>query len=478
MNYSAYQQAIFNEVQTGSGNLLIESVAGSGKTTTIVEALKYVDPKLRTLFLAFNRSIANELGFRVPRNVESSTFNSLGFKVYRSKQWVKLNEDKTRNCLFNEVLNYKSQTRLCWQLLGPVCKLVSLLRSNAVDPDVSDEAYYVEYCKQLMQMYDIDIDLKCLSIAVRTFKAVAAKITVCDFDDQLYVPTMQGWLQPTYDRIFVDEAQDLNVIQRKMVALLLKPEGRAVFVGDSSQAIYGFRGASPTSMNDIMVDFACKTLPLSISYRCSKRVVDEARSIVPRIESSETAPEGNVKTLDSQQFLEEVVPGDMVLCRTTAPLVQWCLRLLSSNKMTYIQGHDLGEALIEFVQEFAPQPMMSSDLVMELTKAVEQARLKMEGVKLAAYEDRIAAVMHLASSFRNTIDIETALRSMFQDRGAGIKLSTIHKAKGLENDKVFLVCPELLPHPKATRSWELVQESNLKYVAITRARKEFVYVKS
>lgn len=57
-----------------------------------------------------------------------------------------------------------------------------------------------------------------------------------------------------------------------------------------------------------------------------------------------------------------------------------------------------------------------------------------------------------------------------------MKLSTIHKAKGLENDKIFLICPELIPSRFATQLWQLKQEQNLLYVAITRAKKDLTYV--
>jgi DNA helicase-2/ATP-dependent DNA helicase PcrA len=54
---------------------------------------------------------------------------------------------------------------------------------------------------------------------------------------------------------------------------------------------------------------------------------------------------------------------------------------------------------------------------------------------------------------------------------------TIHKSKGLENNTIFILHPELLPHPAATQEWQMQQESNLKYVAITRAIENLIWVK-
>lgn len=55
-------------------------------------------------------------------------------------------------------------------------------------------------------------------------------------------------------------------------------------------------------------------------------------------------------------------------------------------------------------------------------------------------------------------------------------LSTIHKAKGLEAERVFILKPDLMPHPKAKRGWEIDQENNLRYVAITRSKRELYLV--
>src|SRR5262249_29639355 len=67
MRWSQYQQAIFNAVRDSRESLLVEAVAGSGKTTTIVEAINYVPEGESVCFLAFNKSIATELGWRVTR---------------------------------------------------------------------------------------------------------------------------------------------------------------------------------------------------------------------------------------------------------------------------------------------------------------------------------------------------------------------------------------------------------------------------
>jgi superfamily I DNA/RNA helicase len=58
----------------------------------------------------------------------------------------------------------------------------------------------------------------------------------------------------------------------------------------------------------------------------------------------------------------------------------------------------------------------------------------------------------------------------------GVCLSTIHKSKGLENETVHILCPELIPSKFAVQDWELKQEENLRYVAITRAKSKLIYL--
>ncbi len=77
-----FHHDIFNEIKNTSNNLMIEAVAGSGKTTTLLEIMKMIQGKI--IFLAFNKSIAEELKSRCPNYVDCSTLHSAGNKIIRS----------------------------------------------------------------------------------------------------------------------------------------------------------------------------------------------------------------------------------------------------------------------------------------------------------------------------------------------------------------------------------------------------------
>src|SRR5688572_23335200 len=93
-NWSNYQQAIFEDVAEGTGHTVVLARAGSGKTTTLVEALRYLPKKERVLMLAFNKSIEQALTKKVPQSVEVRTFHGLGLSLLRKLGRIDVDEDK------------------------------------------------------------------------------------------------------------------------------------------------------------------------------------------------------------------------------------------------------------------------------------------------------------------------------------------------------------------------------------------------
>ena len=95
-------------------------------------------------------------------------------------------------------------------------------------------------------------------------------------------------------------------------------------------------------------------------------------------------------------------------------------------------------------------------------------------------QDRHDCLLAFAEGAATVDDVTRRIEAVFTDdrNGKGIKLSSIHKAKGLEAKRVFLLEPHgaTVPHPMAKTSWQREQEMNLRYVAITRAIEELVYV--
>ncbi len=451
MKSSKYQEAIYDWVKNGSGNIQVEAVAGSGKTTTIVNALKYINPMERVLFLAFNRAIATELHARVPENVQAKTFNSFGFQIVRSNGRCRVNPNKTKNILKSQI-EWSDYIKL--QNIVP--KIISLMKSDAGN------------FREIIEHHDItlptDYEDYIKTIINNVWHKSLRMISEIDFDDQIFFPVKFNMSFPTYDWVFVDEAQDLNQVQ---IALLKKINGspRICAVGDTRQSIYGFRGAC-NAIPRLVAELEMEKLPLSICYRCPKAIVQEAQKIVPEIEFFKEG--GEVKTVTDFDPQE----GDYTLCRTTQPLVSKCLSMIREGKTAHVKGRAIGENLKELAKLFRGEDFLDN-LEDFRQKFNDKNRSREE--RLIEMNDKLDTLVAIYDFDDNVI---SAIDQIFTDNSDGIMFSTIHRAKGLEANNIFILKPELLPHPNAKKDWMKIQEMNLKYVAITRAMKTLTYVLS
>lgn len=478
---SKYQQEVFRFIREERGNGFVEAVAGSGKTTTIVESLSKIPSHYKVLFCAFNKHIANELARRVPSNVEASTLNSLGMKVLcKNYRYIKIDPEKIDKILFFEILN--RDNTLKWQVSPAIIQLISLAKSYCV----YSSADLISKLDWFINRFDINLPSKIdrdqfIDILVETFNKSINKTSVVDFNDQLYFPIYKNLQFNRYDLVMVDEAQDLNPIQIEMIKELSR-FGRIIAVGDRNQAIYGFRGSDPEAVLSLTDALDATILPLSICYRCGKNIVNSAKEIVPQIESSELAPEGEIRSIDIEQLHEEVSSGDYILCRVTADLIKECLKFIKDGKKAIVLGRNIGESLISLLEKI--KETNGKDFPEKLHNYYEKVSAKLiqynQTNKLMILQDKCDCLIVLYSRAlelgKDANAIPDIIEDIFSDEKSSITLTTIHRAKGLESDKIFILRPDLLPHPMASQDWEIQQENNLKYVAITRAKKELIWV--
>jgi superfamily I DNA/RNA helicase len=221
-----------------------------------------------------------------------------------------------------------------------------------------------------------------------------------------------------------------------------------------------------------------------MTRRCGKRIVVEARTLVPDFEAFEHNPPGNVGVNSVEKYGEVAKAGDMILCRVNAPLVSQCFRFLKEGRKATIQGRDVAEGLIGTLKRMDATSV--PDLVerlgkwMDHEKKKENAKKNPSDYRLVAIEDRYACLTFFCEDMATVDAVIARINKVFTDdpHATGLRLSSIHKAKGLEADTVFLLqLPGAsVPHPMAKTDWEIEQETNLKYVAITRAIKELIYV--
>ena len=498
MKYSKYQLDIFEEIKSGVGNLLVEACAGSGKTTTLVNALNHINENKKVLFCAFNTDIVKELEKKIGEreNVEISTIHSLGRKIIRTnlRKDIELNEYKYKLQLYREIDNYcEKYNKVNKKNIYNINRLISLMRSNLV----CDEEGGIDIIKK----YGIVCNRSELRVAVDMIEWGMNNTDVIDYTDMIFLPNvlnMQPW-KCQYDYVFVDEAQDLSAAQLATVLKCQKINTRYIFVGDPNQAIYGFSGSDAESFEKIKNLPNMKLMPLSISYRCGKNIVKLAQDIVPSIQYDESNINGKVK-YDAD--LSEIKDGDMIICRNNAPLMDIYYNLLRQGKKCYIKGRDIdedengfGNNLIRLVESVNIEPLnidlQEDGVFMRLCAKLAQLRDRMmaeydifdEDVALCTNPcinliDKINTLKIIGEKINTASELKEEIKKIFNSKNKeGISLSTVHKAKGLEADNVYIAFPSLMPSKTATKKWEITQEYNLKYVAITRAKKKLGFIK-
>jgi DNA helicase-2/ATP-dependent DNA helicase PcrA len=510
-NHTDEQKAIILAAATTNHNLVIDAKAGSGKTTTLLDLL----PALRgsISFNAFNRSIADEInrkvgnaGMAIYTRTEVRTMHSLGLKAFNaSGMKAKTLSGKLAFMLKDMIENKVRDDDDLHRNLGKIRNLVSNAKSfgfgleSAFEqfPDIADFGDW----SSLADHFGVEDELigdttidEVIEWSIKLLKASNQRTNSIDFDDMIYLPLLLNLNIPTYANVLLDEAQDINATRRELAFRSVARDGRMIAVGDPNQAIYGFTGADPESLNKITLRAEAEVYPLTICWRCDASIIAEAQAQVPEIRAKPNAQPGQVLTIDfaDGNFLNLPEPGDAILCRLNKPNVAVCLGLLRRGKRAKIEGRDLGAKLLDHAKKanqgyaFEPLEKTLDDLAeyrdREVAKLV--ARNKAEST-IATLEDEIEATELI---MQRCIEVDanakwTALEAMIDslfgdDVSTGfITLSSIHKSKGREWSRVFILgYDDYMPFHLAKAAWEKEQEQNLIYVAKTRAERTLVYV--
>ena len=539
-------------------HLIIEALAGTGKTTTLVEGLKVVrglptkftpSPQQALIwdamgrsrgarsicFCAFNVSIKEELSKRMPEGCQAKTLHGLGFgaiaKALGRDAKITVNEHGERVCDFiAEIMDkpFKELRKDRPEFISGLRRLVSLCKMTLTGPQHGSDAETPEQFEEslhgLCGLYDVEVNPEEWEESVKLVPQVLEKCaqlsSTIDFDDMPWLPVVLNLPVWRNDLLLVDEAQDLNRCQQ---ALAMKAGSRLILCGDVNQAIYLFAGADSESIPRMYgllneTQAGCERLPLTVTRRCGRAIVEQARTIVPTFEAHETNCEGKInrapfdglvrcdhcagfgKSFDipcdyceGRGTVKQEMPGggyrglaqdgDFILCRTTAPLVGQCLRFLKEGRKATVRGRDIGQGLLNFIDK------LEADTVPQLIEGlhgwydIEMKKLEAEKhpseSKRIMIEDRRDLILTFCEDVRTVAQVRERIEKIFSDATtAGVQLSTVHRSKGLEAKRVFIIQPPgaSMPHPAAKSPESRKQEYNLKYVAITRAIEELVWV--
>jgi DNA helicase II / ATP-dependent DNA helicase PcrA len=482
----------------GSGrSFCLVARAGTGKTHTCMELVddyRKAHPKAEIALCAFNKSAATEIGDRLKkrghsdwRATQASTVHALGYSLVKYTFKAVVDEHKVSKLIETQNSSVYAEHR------GNILDLVHYAKIEGFgffpDAQIGDtHAWY-----QLAEHYDLNgfddtthTDTV-VAAAQHIYRLSLEKTDTVDFDDQILFPLVKNLrVKFQKDLLIVDEAQDTGRARKALILKFIKHRtGVLVVVGDDRQGIYAFAGAQSDALDQFIRDRKMEVFPLTVCWRCPQSVIRHAQAIVPDIEWAPDAPEGTVSAAEA--LPEQMEPTDAVLCRNTAPLINAAYSLLRRGVACKVEGREIGSGLLRLVKrwEVATISAFLNKLDGYRAREVQKAQAKGSEQKIAEVNDRCDTLVHLCNvcidrKQTRVDDLRAFIESMFADnvdtRGV-VTLATYHRAKGREWNRVFLIeHAARCPSPWAKQDWQQAQESNLAYVAITRAKQSLTFV--
>ncbi|HEY9143640.1 MAG TPA: UvrD-helicase domain-containing protein, partial [Arenimonas sp.] len=275
-----------------AGPLLVLAGAGSGKTRVITEKIAHLvgsgQREARHIAaITFTNKAAREMRERVAKRIKGdaaegltvTTFHSLGlrflqieheraglrrgFSIFDADDQMSIIKDLSPQGLKNDAL-YALQN------------LVSTAKNNALTPEQAAEAARSVREREAAALY-------------ARYQARLQAFNAVDFDDLIRLPLQlleaepelaAGWRE-RIRYLLVDECQDTNGAQYRLLKQLAGPKGNMTCVGDDDQSIYAWRGAQPENLELLAQDYpALKVIKLEQNYRCSGRILRCANTLI------------------------------------------------------------------------------------------------------------------------------------------------------------------------------------------------------
>jgi len=486
MQPSQRQLDIYDCWENEDSNIVINAVAGSGKTTTLLNLLEKC--QYRTLFLAFNKSVQEEIQAKIDAKGllqgKALTMHGMGLSAIRnSYRKVRISNSKNFDIL-KKVQNankrifkdypWKDRLKIGYTLMD--MNDISRMFLTTDIQEIQDYLHNMD--KPAFDFEDIEsLWDDVLNIREEYYEKTSVEI---DFLDMIFLPVYKSLvipIEPYY--LFVDEAQDLNLCQHKLIDNLINQgtTKKWIAVGDKNQSIYGFGGSFKSSFDLFLTKGNVKELPLDICYRCDTMIIDAANEVYPVMQYF-SGNKGIVSEIRNPDMIKD---NSMVVCRNSAPIIDLYFRLLSLEKNCYIKGEDILKSIVRFITPYKSSTVGSAKVQME-NKLSLLSRDNSDNGKYKAfvfkenYDNFLKLSDHFAKDFQTVDLVLNKLKSLFIDKENAIMLCTIHKSKGLEADVVYILNENLIPSKFAKSTEQLIQEQNLKYVARTRAKKEMYYL--
>ena len=459
---------------------------GTGKTRRLLnEVQNYVKkgiPLSRIGYFAFTRKAAREARDRYLKvqthltkkdikhfqTLHSLAFNNLGLKeenVMQELNYKRIGEE----CAIQ--IKYASYETNSWNGIfssdSEYLNLINLARVRQTSP--LDELDRNEHLGKIERF-----KLEAIAVEIADYKKVNGLI---DFTDMLDKFLDKGNVKDKFDVIFIDEAQDLSLIQWKMISKIEEDNQCDVWVaGDDDQAIFGWAGADV----DSFIDWKAEEIPLQQSKRVPSEIQIKALKIIDRVQDNRLSKDYFSKKETGEILVRfklsaiDMTKGDWLILARTNPLLKPIPRFLKSQGLFFetAQGNSLGKTLFEDVGYW--NQMRKGEKVPEIQEQRVLERMSKRDNTLEWYDafDQVVPSTkdYLRSMLANGEDLSKKPR---------IKVSTIHGAKGGEATNVVLFLNQTLNTMKAAKKSVTKQDEEYRvwYVAVTRTMKNLYLIK-
>lgn len=471
LQLSIEQKNIESFLRKKSDSLLVQALAGSGKTTTLIKVvlptlLKKGVRSSDILVLMFSKPVNVEFESRLRQeklNIRSCTFHSAGYNLLRNN--------------FGSKTDFKKIDRLSSNLgisSDEVQKLASMCKVQGIGA-IPEFPLNTDSIRKIAEYYAIEVDNHEIYQCQMLLNECLNETDTCDFDDMIWLPVIKGLFE-NFQYVVVDEVQDNSNLRNEFIKKCCG-DCTLIAVGDRHQTIFTFAGSNHLAMDDLKNHFKAKEMPLTVTYRCAKSITNFAKRWAPDLQHREGAPEGNVVKMTFSDFYQKRIPDDSaILCRLNSPLIPLAFHLANSGRKCYIQGRAVGEEMANLAKRWKWNDV--NELEPKLANFLKRAHAKLMPEKVNTYKTLVDKVDCLFSVIRHCKENRKTereyfldfFRNLFSDSGEGIVLGSVHSFKGKERENVYIWGWEkLMPARWASQEWEIESEKCLQFVAVTRA---------
>ncbi|EAL3929024.1 hypothetical protein A0049_08480 [Campylobacter upsaliensis] len=445
MKLSKEQELILEKASTlKQGEILkINACAGSGKTT-MLKHIALANPLNSFLYLAFNKAIAQKSKKLFPKNVEVKTIHSLAY-VFAKKHLGS----------FSLLSNLK---------IFDIAPFFSNQKSSYLN------AVLKEYAR-FLKSDETETSYKEVALLYEAMLKKELPMTH-DFYLKYYQLASGGKELHNYDYILFDEAQDSNAV---MLSIFLNNVCKKILVGDTFQNIYGFN-QTINALETIEADFH---LNLSTNYRSTQEILDYADSFL------ETCSSKNRVKMHSALKEEVKIKTQAFITRTNAGLIELINTLRKEENLDEVALLKEPESIFKLLFDIFSFRANRFELISKENAFLHNFDSMFELRSYASYDAELNLALNLSEKPYDFKALKKLALKLYQNKNANIFLINAHLSKGLEWDRVILhndfvklrdlkakIEEEKNQEEKAKREFEMEQELNLFYVAITRARFE------